>query len=249
MKTGLRNLLCAGLVLLGTASAMAQPQPLLLVTANYPPFSYEEGGQQKGIAVELIREAFRRMQQPVTIEFVPFARALEMVKTGDADGVFPFAFSEERKVFASFSSEKLIIDPGSLFVRADSPIVFDGDYAKLAPYTIGMQRGTSHGPAFMQALTTYGIKTDLAENQERNVAKLVAGRFDIAIGPRQVVLHAARLAGKSNDIKLLYSGVTEGYAYLGMTRQRPHAATLQAFDRVLRGMRQDGSYERIARGQ
>ena len=79
------------------------------------------------------------------------------------------------------------------------------------------------------------------------MAKLVAGRFDIAIGPRLVVLHAARLAGKAEDIKLLYSGVTEGYAYVAMSRARNREALLAEFDRVMRKMRQDGSYEKIVR--
>lgn len=236
------------LILLALAPWTLRAEPLLLVTANYPPFSHEESGQQKGIAVALIKAAFGRMNRPVKVEFVPFARAIELVKSGEADGVFPFALSEERKGFAHFSSEKLIIDPGSLFVRADSTLSFDGDYARLTPYVIGMQRGTSHGPAFMQALQTYNIKTDLAENQERNVAKLLAGRFDIVVGPRLVVLHAARQLGKESEIKLLYSGVSEGYAYLGMSKQRQHETILQEFDKTIRAMRQDGSYEKIVRG-
>lgn len=233
-------------LLLPVARGLAS-EPVVLVTAQYPPFSYEEDGQQKGLAVDLVREAFARMRQPLRIEFVPFARAIEMVKSGEADGIFPFALSEDRKVFALFSSEKLLVDPGSLFVRADSTITFDGDYAKLSPYTIGMQRGTNHGPAFMQALSTYNIKTDPAENQERNITKLVAGRFDIAVGPRLVVLYAARQAGKAGEIKLLYSGVSEGFAYLGVSRLRNREALLQQFDQTLRRMRQDGSYEKIVR--
>ncbi|HRE17750.1 MAG TPA: transporter substrate-binding domain-containing protein [Rhodocyclaceae bacterium] len=242
----MRRLLLTTIMLLACVQA-ASAEPIVLVTANYPPFSYEEDGQQKGLAIELIKVAFQRMRQEVRIEFVPFARAVEMVKNGEADGVFPFAVSDERKMFATFSSEKLLTDPGSLFVRADSTLTFDGDYAKLAPYTIGMQRGTNHGPAFMQALTTYGIKTDLAENQEKNVLKLVSGRFDIAVGPRLVVLHAARQAGKQSEIKLLYSGISEGHAYLAVSKRRNREALIAEFDQAISKMRRDGSYDKILR--
>lgn len=242
----MRRLLLTTIMLLACVQA-ASAEPIVLVTANYPPFSYEEDGQQKGLAIELIKAAFQRMRQEVRIEFVPFARAVEMVKNGEADGVFPFAVSDERKMFATFSSEKLLTDPGSLFVRADSTLTFDGDYAKLAPYTIGMQRGTNHGPAFMQALTTYGIKTDLAENQEKNVLKLVSGRFDIAVGPRLVVLHAARQAGKQSEIKLLYSGISEGHAYLAVSKRRNREALIAEFDQAISKMRRDGSYDKILR--
>lgn len=226
-------------------SVQVVAEPVLLVTANYPPFSYEENGEAKGLAVDLIREAFSRLRQEIRIEFVPFARAVELVKNGEADGVFPFAFSEERASFAQFSSEKLLSDPGALFVRTDSTLSFSGDYSKLNGYSIGMQRGTNHGPAFMQALSTYGIKTDNAENQEQNIQKLLAGRFDILVGPRLVVTYAARKTGKSPELKLLYSGISEGHAYLAMSKRRNRENIVNGFDREIRKMRQDGNYEKI----
>lgn len=243
MRPGIIQLLFA--CIMTVTSWRAAAEAVVLVTANYPPFSYEENGEAKGIAVELIREAFSRLRQEIRIEFVPFARAVELVKNGDADGVFPFAFSEERAVFAQFSSEKLLSDPGSLFVRTDSALIFTGDYSRLSGYSIGMQRGTNHGPAFMQALSTYGIKTDNAENQEQNIQKLLAGRFDILVGPRLVVSYAARKTGKSSEIKLLYSGISEGHAYLAMSKRRNRENIIHGFDREIKKMRQDGSYEKI----
>src|SRR4051812_29535911 len=99
--------------------------PMTLVTAYYPPFAYEENGQQKGIAVDLLKEAFARMHQEMRIEFVPFPRAISMVKRGEADAIFPFSISAEREKFVRYPSEILVSDPATLFVRSDSIIVFD----------------------------------------------------------------------------------------------------------------------------
>jgi polar amino acid transport system substrate-binding protein len=222
-------------------------EPLLLVTANYPPFSYEESGRQKGIAIDLVKEAFSRMHQEIRINLIPFPRAVLMVKSGEADGIFPFAMRDERKLFVRYPVERLITDPGMLFVRADSTIVFDGDYAKLAVYTIGMQRGTDHGPVFMQALKTYSIKVDEAIDQEQNVMKLIAGRFDIAVGPGLVVQHAAKRNGKLSEIKILSSRISEGDAYLGFSLAKNHDVVIQALEKTIRQMRRDGSYDKIVR--
>jgi polar amino acid transport system substrate-binding protein len=195
--------------------------------------------------VEVLKEAFARMRQEIRIEFLPFARAIEMVRSGEADGIFPFALSEERKGFVRFPGEILLTDPGALFVRADSPIVFNGDYATLRNYSFGIQRGTSHGPVFTQALENYGIKVDAAADQMQNVQKLCAGRFDIAVGPRLVLLQAAKRSGKLAEIKLLHSGISDGYAYVGFAKQKNFDSVIQRYDETMRKMRQDGTYDRI----
>ncbi len=223
----------------------ASAEPLVLVTTSFPPFSYLEDNQPKGLAVEVLKEAFSRMRQEIRITFLPFARAIEMVKSGEADGIFPFALSEERKTFVRFPSEILLTDPGALFVRADSSIVFSGDYGALRNYTFGIQRGTSHGPVFTQALDTYAIKVDLAADQVQNVQKLTAGRFEIAVGPRLVLQYAAKRTGKLQEIKLLHSGISDGIAYVGFAKQKNLDSSIARFDETLKKMHQDGTYARI----
>lgn len=160
MKTALCKLFIAMMLALPMYGVWAAP--LILVTSHYPPYCMEEQGQAKGVAVELVKEAFARMHQDINIVFVPFARAIEMLRGGQADGIFPFALRQERMNLYSYTTEKLLSDPGALFVRADSHITFDGDYGKLANYTIGMQRGTYQGDAFMQAIQTYQLKIEEA---------------------------------------------------------------------------------------
>ncbi len=243
MKTAVCTLLVA--LTLGMPLHGAWAAPLTLVTSNFPPYSMEEGGQAKGVAVELVKEAFSRMHQDIKIVFVPFARGIEMVRNGQADAIFPFALRQERKQFFNYPTEKLLSDPGALFVRADSTINFDGDFAKLANYSIGMQRGTYHGDAFMQAIQTYQLRIDETTDQERNVRKLLANRVDIVVGPRLVVQDAARRMDEDASIKLLYSDISEGSAYIAFSTQGNREALIAQLDQTLKKMRLDGSSRRI----
>jgi polar amino acid transport system substrate-binding protein len=237
-----RHLVFYALILIAPHAIAA---PLLLVTAYYPPFAYEENGQQKGIAVDLAKEAFARMHQEIRIEFVPFPRAISMVKSGEADAIFPFAISEEREKFVRYPSERLVSDPATLFVRADSTIVFDADISKLARYSFGKQRDAIVGPSFVEALKKRSARIDESIDQEQNILKLVAGRFDIALGPSLVVQYAAKRIGKADEIKVLYSGVSDGAAYLAFTRQRDYSLLITQFEQTIRKMRRDGSYDHI----
>ena len=219
--------------------------PAVLVTANYPPYSYDESGEVKGLGVELIREAFRRMHHDLEIVVVPFPRALEMVKAGEADGIFPFAIREDRKALVEYSSESLLADPAALVVRAGSTITFDGDLSKLSGYTIGRQRGADYGPAFQRAVAAYHLNVEDAIDQENNMRRLLAGRFDMIVGPHLVLLDVARRLHRSDDIRVLYSGLSVGDVYVGFAKT-PRARSLMApFDQALRTMRLDGAKARI----
>lgn len=118
-----------------------------VATLEYPPYEYEERGEAKGIAVDIIKEAFRRMGQPIEISFFSFSRALNNLKTGESDLIFTFYHKPEREAFALYSKETLVSQTVSLFVLEDSPIVFDGDWTKLADNTFGVA-DFSYGKVF-----------------------------------------------------------------------------------------------------
>ncbi len=46
-----------------------------LVTLQYPPYEYEEDGEVKGIAVDIITEGFTRLGYEVDITLYPWTRA------------------------------------------------------------------------------------------------------------------------------------------------------------------------------
>ncbi|MYM39638.1 substrate-binding periplasmic protein [Duganella qianjiadongensis] len=244
-NAGLRLL---SLVLLVFPPAQAAA-PLQLVTAALPPFSFEEHGLARGIAVDLVKEAFLRLKVPISIVFMPMTRAQTMMSSGSADAVFPLAFKEERLAYISYPHEKLVEDRISFFVRQDSDIRFEGDIGKLGQYTFGVERGAVYGSNFTQALLTGQIrKTDEAATQAQNLAKLVGKRFDIAVGPRLVMQYSAEVSGNGNAVKELKPSVDLGLvAYLGFSRQRDHAALIARYDKVMQDMRKDGTYDRILR--
>ena len=118
---------------------------LELVTLQYPPYVFEHNGEIKGIALEIVEEAFRRMQQPVNVKLLPWARALKYIKRGKADAIFTAFKNPERETFMVYSKEVLINQTISLFVRKDSNIIFDGDLKKLSNYRFGVVRKVSYG--------------------------------------------------------------------------------------------------------
>jgi polar amino acid transport system substrate-binding protein len=226
--------------------AMAQDR-LSIVTPGIAPIAYEQDGKVTGIGTELVTEAFARLGQRVEITICPGARALKLLQQGEADALFALAKTPDRESFARFTSEPIIDQPISLFVRQDSTIVFDGDVKKLSPYSIGIIRGGRFSPEFETAIKN-GLfpKLDQANEYRQNIIKLANQRIDILIGTRISVLFTAQKLGLQDAIKELHPPLTASSpAYLAFSKKSKAVELVAAFDSALKAMRLDGTYDRI----
>ncbi|MFZ6642987.1 substrate-binding periplasmic protein [Undibacterium sp. TC4M20W] len=79
-----------------------------LASLHYPPYEYVEQGEVKGIAVDIVKEAFRLMGHQVSINIYPMRRSLEMVKNGEADGIFTVFKTPEREKYIIYSNEAVL---------------------------------------------------------------------------------------------------------------------------------------------
>lgn len=235
-----------------TDTARTSPTPttssaeVLIVTHQYYPYQYVEDGELKGFVAAIVEEAFRRMGLPADIKLYPFARAHKMVSDGAADGIFTVAKTTAREGFAFFPDEVLIWQTMSLFVKADSPLGFDGDLGKLRHYRIGVINKYRYGNVFDDVVddgTLLNIKP--ANSAEGNVKMLVAGRLDYWVSNRELaafVLGKLRLSDKVRELKPTVQTLP---TYLMFSKKRGTATLSQRFGEEVRRMKADGSYDRI----
>ena len=103
-------------------------EPLNLVTFDYYPAMYKVKGNLKECAVEIVKEAFKRMGQEITIRMVPMKRGQYMLKKGRADGMFTLYKTPERETFAYYPELPVLSRGISFYVRKDRNSV---------PYKVG----------------------------------------------------------------------------------------------------------------
>jgi polar amino acid transport system substrate-binding protein len=221
-------------------------EPLQVVTLEQPPLEYEEQGAIKGIAVDLVKEVFARMPQPITLQLYPFARSLEMLKAGEADAIFAIVKKPERELFADFPSEVLIEQTATLFVRKEAPIRFDGDFRKLSAYRFGILRGATYGPQWDEAVNTGIIsKIEAVTDYRQNVTKLVNNRLDIMIGPRLSMLYIIKELGQQDAVKELSPAIESVPTYLAFSKTRVTPEIKAQFEHILKELKRDGTYDKI----
>ncbi|WP_214170429.1 substrate-binding periplasmic protein [Geoanaerobacter pelophilus] len=219
-----------------------------MVTLEYPPYEYSEDGVIKGAAVEIVREAFKLMGHEVIIEILPFARSIEMLKNGDADGIFTFFRTPERESFAFFSQEAVVQQRISLWVRKDSKITFDGNLTSLKDYRFGVVRKTSYGERFDGAVKKGTLKIAESYTIEEAIKLLVNGRVDIWVSNHDGAVFELKKIGQSKEVKELLPSLQNIPAYVGFSRKRNLEGLRNDFDAALRTLKKSGKYAIILKG-
>ncbi|MFZ6775709.1 substrate-binding periplasmic protein [Undibacterium sp. Ji83W] len=243
MHTIFHSLLAIVLALLLTSDSTAAT--FKLASLSYPPYEYVEQGEVKGIAVDIVKEAFRLMGHQATINIYPMRRSLEMVKSGEVDGIFTAFKTPEREKFIAYTNEPVLLLTISLWAKNDSNISFDGDLSHLSQYRFGAVRGISYGSKFDELSKSGLLNVELASDQTSAINMALANRFDILISNHFGAIHEMKKMGLLNDFKVLYPVIQEQETFFGFARKAHLEPLRDELDQILRLLKQNGYYDLV----
>jgi polar amino acid transport system substrate-binding protein len=228
----------------GSGAQQAMGSRLRLVTAAWPPYVHEQEGVAAGIDAELLAEISRRMGRELAIEFLPWDTCVEMVKTGDADGIFSLNRNAEREAFLAYPEEHNFDSASVFFARREASLAFE-TYADLAGKRIGVIEGYSYAGGLME---TPGVILEPASSDVTNLKRLVSGAVDLAVADRLVGLHLARELGIREQLEPLPQELNSTRTYLAFSRavgDEEAQRRAAAYGNALAAMKKDGTWKRI----
>lgn len=220
----------------------------------YPPYSYLENGQMKGIYASIIRQALKKMPEyEVTLLSVPWKRGLVLLETGSAFALYPPYLRPDERPYMSYSepliAEQLVV----LCTRAASQRralkTWPDDYLGLR---IGINAGfLSGGKRFDQAVRDGKLRAEPARSSRTNLLKLMKGRIDCYLNDRLSIaweLGRIRTEGAADPNAQALVEVAELSAeqgYLGFTTRDPARYPyrddfIRKFNAVIKAMKHDG---------
>lgn len=229
------------LLIFQTLGVCAQEVRVLFDQAN-PPFMYATGSKAAGIYPALVSEAFSRMDCAVSLEALPWKRALVSMDEAQA-GVAGIYKTEERLQKYDYS-DPLFEETILVVSRADTPIAYSG-VESLRGKIVGVMRGWTYGDEFENALKNGLFRVEEADGDGQNLEKLRANRLDAMLCVREGVLAAMAAMGASHQFSVSESPFSVTRTYLAFSKKADRKATLEAFNAALSAMRKDGAWEKI----
>ena len=253
-------LLC--LAVQGTALAQTPISVTVLCDASYPPYSYAENGEAKGLYSDILRAAFARMPDyRVSIRPVPWPRGLAALEKGTAFALFPPYYRPVERPWMDYS-RPILEESVVAFVRSElaQQRAIEDFPAAYAGLRIGLNRGFNiiAAPDYKRMLAAGQVQQSYASDNRTNLLQLKRQRIDVYINDRLSILWELQqmrdqhLLGNTG-LDWLVEGprLSSEHGHLGYTRLNPQAYPykqdfMQRLDQVLLDLEADGSIARLA---
>ncbi|MDU9394369.1 substrate-binding periplasmic protein [Pseudomonas sp. zfem002] len=234
--------LLAVLALLGSLPLMAAERVRYCDYPVYPPVSWSDGRQVRGLAPTVVRELFARMGLEVEIVVLGnWKRCLLDAAQGRVDVVLAYD-SDQRDLGMRFSREPVMREEVALFVNRQRPVHFER-LEDLAGYRGGLLFGESYGQDFDRFVARHQ-NIEWVSSSRQNFGKLIRGRIDFVVQERRTgELFVENLPG-AGDIVALPRALSVDYLRVAVSKRSPLSAHMAQIDEQLRRMAAAGEIQR-----
>jgi polar amino acid transport system substrate-binding protein len=238
-------LLGVSLLYIGAARAeVDENYSVILMTENFPPYNmatndknYAREENLKGIAVEVVREMFKRagINYHMTLRF-PWARIYKLALEKPNHGVFVAARLPEREKLFKWVGP-IGPDDWVMLAKADSTITINSlEQAK--QYRIGAYKGD----AIAEHLLAQGLEPLTSFRDQENAQKLQEGKIDLWATGDPAGRYLAKQEGVTGLKTVLRFETAE--LFLALNPETPDEV-VQKLQKELDKMRQEGFVDKV----
>lgn len=229
-----------------TSQVMADT--ITMATVDWQPFQGQNINQQ-GFTAEITRQALERNGHILSLNFIPWARAVEDVQKGRYHALFNQWKNKDNQNDYYFSNEVFAAGDGHFLTLAqDNFSVKKLD--DLAGKTIGIVRAYPVSDE-LTALIDQGIVKKYEVSSVVQLIKLLRlGRIDIILENELVAKYNFRsyFPTQHYDFKTVGKDLIDGRLFIGWSKSVAGTQVLRdQFDMTIRAMRKDGTIDKIKR--
>lgn len=194
---------------------------------NYPPYSYVEDGELKGIYTDIIKEASKRVEgYNIELKSIPWKRGVNFLETGNAFALYPPYFRPSERPWMDYSIP--ILDEVLVIITSDHIIDAGSDWVSILKT---LKIGKNRGFASLSYLEDFGIvkvdklRIEEASSTRMNLLKLGTGRIDAYINDKISMLWTLKKLKSNGEyrpdyLKLkIWKEISSEYGHIGYTQK------------------------------
>lgn len=226
-----------------------QPITLFTIAApEIPPFIYKnDKGDNDGLIIDTINKLNASGKFNITVEIMPWARAMKAVEKGYFDALMPTVQSTDRTLYLSFATEPLINFYGSqIFKRVDDSFDYQG-IARIDKNKIIVKvRSTQISNGYEQAFNDAGISFVEATRLEDAFNMLIHGHVDLLISDTAIAQSTIKRMDINEEVKGF--AVSEAFhsSYLAFSKEYAKNNDINAIMAEINLVNDPDSYHRLS---
>ena len=230
-------------VILLYAVGLWAEDPLLIVTAPWPPYAIDSDRNISGIDVEITQAVFQELGMSVNIRMYPWKRCLLMIENQNADAILDVSITPERQEYMYFPKEPISEGTTVFFIKADSTIPFT-NLEDLNTLRVGTVLGYSYCDDIDQL--PFMVRSERVSSLEQNFKKLMAGRLDVVVEVDAVGYYVANQMGISAHIDIIPQALyCQGGNYLAFSHKQDYDQLAIQFSQALEKFKTTDEYKNI----
>jgi len=231
------------ILLLAISSDVFANETVRLAIGDWAPYTSATDAKCK-ILENVVSEAFKLEGIEVIYEYFPWKRSYALAKSGEFDGTFPWAKTEEHVEDFYIHKIYLIKDEGVFFHL--KKVQFDWNSLEdLKKYSVGVTLGYKEESIYKEK----GIKAQAVPSEDLNFKKILAGRIDVYQTSKIVGYATINRLFTTEDAKLFTNHpkpAVENEFYILFSKKTPNGQSLaHKFDSGLKKLKESGSYAQI----
>ena len=215
-----------------------------------PPYFMAQEDDVVGIDADLAREAMERLGCSLSLQKLPWARALVELRDGRVDMLSGAYRTPEREQYAHYSEVVGLVSPNILFVRRSDEARFDlSGLRELleSDFRLGAQINVSYSDEYSALVQNpdYEKNIQYLSRRESLWRMLARNRIDGVVASRLTGLYEIQELGLSGTITPSSLVVSNKPAYFVFSKASVGSEFVADFDLALRAMLEDGTFEAI----
>ncbi len=214
----------------------------VIMTEQYPPYNFEQGGQLKGIAIDIMAEILKRDGSKKTvkdIQLLPWARGYKDVQEKPNTILFAMTRSTEREKMFKWVGP---ISPTKITLQAKkAKKITIKSAADIKKYKAGaIREDIGHQLLEKNGATNVDLSADIISN----IKKLDADRIDVWAYEENVARWELKSNGKNlSEYESVYTLLSSDL-YFAFNKSTPDA-TIANIQKIFNEMKKDGTYQKI----
>lgn len=227
------------------AAAFSSEEKIIAVTEVWPPFRIDTPDAEyglTGIDVDLLKKLENEYGLEIEIQRHPFARCLQMIKTGEADVVTGIAHTEERAEYIHYVPTSYY-SVGPVFYTQKGRGNLIKNYNDLYKFKVGYSLHSAYFEPFNSdtKIPKVGVSTE-----KQLVNMMVLGRLDTIIGTNPNLAYDIKKYGVSDKVEQTqYLPEQQTAIFFGLSRKKNNTKLFQQINNYLQKITETGEIQLI----
>ncbi len=201
----------------------AKAEPLKWIGGSLPPFGWQEAGETKGYACDLIKAMSQKLGRSSGIDFYPWARAVKMAAEMPDYGIFPLARTSDREDDFLWLIPIIKVDFVFLATK-DSPSARDSESEAKVAALRSQRIGYLRGSPIVKNLQAKGFTRILEGTDYPELLRLLtSGAVDAIYAGRPMIISSIEPSGfRRQDFQVL-TALGDATLYIATSKSLPES--------------------------